>query len=55
MLRMLLGEGIYWLSVLGAFIFLLVRCWPIVGAFEMFFIVLMFVVGVIVGWVLSGE
>ena len=54
-LRMLLGEGIYWLSVLGAFIFLLVRCWPIVGAFEMFFIVLMFVVGVIVGWVLSGE
>ena len=55
MLRMLLGEGVYWLSALGAFIFLLVRCWPIVGAFEMFFIVFVFVVCVCVGWAISGE
>ena len=55
MLRMFLGEGIYWLSALGAFIFLLVRCWPIVGAFEMFGIVFVFVVCVSFGWVLSGE
>ena len=55
MLRMILGEGVYWLSVLGAFIFLLVRCWPIVGAFEMFGIVFVFVVCVSFGWVLSGE
>ena len=55
MLRMFLGEGIYWLSALGALIFLLVRCWPIVGAFEMFGIVFVFVVCVSFGWVLSGE
>ena len=55
MLRMFLGEGIYWLSALGALIFLLVRCWPISSAFDMFLIVFMFVVCVSFGWVLSGE
>ena len=54
-LRMILGEGIYWLSALGALIFLLVRCWPISSAFDMFLIVFVFVVCVSFGWVLSGE
>ena len=55
MLRILLGEAIYWLSALGALIFLLVRCWPIMSAFDMFLIVFVFVVCVSFGWVLSGE
>ena len=55
MLRMLWGEGIYWLSTLGALIFLLVRWWPISSAFEMFLILAAFVVSVIVGWVISAE